>query len=72
MFTTTSFVFGDDPHMPHGLETASYRTLVYPVLGCQLEEGLLDVNIFRFQTFIIKPFATDELLATTMAFVKLT
>ena len=66
------FVFGDDPHMPHRLEPAPYRTLVYPILLCKLAYGLLAVNIFRLQTFIVKTFATDELPATTMAFVKLT
>ena len=65
------FVLGDDTHMTHRLEPAPYRTLVYPVLLCQLGYGLLAVNIFRLQTLIVKPFATDELLATTAAFVKL-
>ena len=64
------FVFGDGPHMPHRLEPTPYRTLVYPVLLCQLGYGLLAVNIFRLQTLIIKTFDTDELLATTTAFVK--
>ena len=65
------FVFGDDLHMAHCLEPAPYRTLVYPVLLCQLGYGLLAVNIFRLQTLIIKTFATDKLPATTTAFVKL-
>ena len=65
------FVFGDDPHMAHRLEPAPYRTLVYPVLRCQLGYGLLAVNIFRLQTLIVKTFAADELLATTTAFVEL-
>ena len=65
------FVLGDDPNMPHRLEPAPYRTLVYPVLRCQLGYCLLAVNIFRLQTLIIKTFAADELPATTMAFVKL-
>ena len=53
------------------LEPAPYRTLVYPVLLCQLGYGLLAFNIFRLKTLIIKTSTTDELLATTTAFVKL-
>ena len=66
------FVLRDDPHMPHRLEPAPYRTLVYHILLRKLGYGLLAVNIFRLQTFIVKTFAIDELPATTMAFVKLT
>ena len=50
----------------------AYRTLVYSVLINQQGYGLLAANLFRLQPLIIKPFATDELLTTTMAFVKLT
>ena len=42
------FIFGDDSHMPHRLEPAPYRTLVYAVLVSQLGYGLLAVNRPRF------------------------
>ena len=66
------FVFVDDSHTAYRLEPTPYRTLVYTVFFRKLGYGLLAVNIFTLQSLIIKPFATNELLATTMAFVKLT
>ena len=62
---------GNDTDMAHGLQTTLYRALVHAITAGKLGKGLLAVNIFWLQTLIVKTIATDELPATTAAFVKL-
>ena len=64
-------VFGDDPYMAHRLEPAPYRTLVYPVLLCQLRYGLLPVNVLSLYGFIVNTFDCYELATACLAFVAL-
>ena len=57
--------------MGHRLEPTPYCTLVCIAFFSNLGYSLLTVNIFRLRPLIIKAFATDKLLSTTMAFIKL-
>ena len=64
-------VFGNDTYMAHRLEPPPYRTLVHPVLLCQLRYGLLPINILRLYTLIIKPFDGNKLTTAVLAFIAL-
>ena len=64
-------VFGNDTYMAHRLEPTPYRTLVHPVLYCQLRQGLLTVNILRLYMLIVKPFDGNKLTTAGLAFIAL-